>query len=229
MKLFLVFFTLFYATTLFGAYEVKIAVYKNAKNLHAAIAKISKAKYRNSIKVEKKHNLYYAHAILASNKEAANALHDYKKVFQDAFIADKQVALPQPKPAHKTVQPVAPKVKETKPLPLLNAQALLEDKTVYLCYENGPAHLKDRLVKMVFKAGEVTYDPMKKMSKPVEMPCAFKKNALTLQLSDMKITHQLTEKRPNYLLAKSTIDGVVVNRLRYYFDKDAALAFVTGH
>jgi len=229
MKLFLAFFTLFYATTLFGAYEVKIAVYKNAKNLHASVAKISNAKYRNSIKIEKKHNLYYAHAILASNKEAVKALHDYKKVFQDAFIEDKQVALPQPKPAHKTVPSVVPKVKETKPVPLLHAQALLADKTVYLCYENGPAHLKDRLVKMVFKEGQVTYDPMKKMTKPVEMPCAFQKNALTLQLSQMKITHHIIEQRPHYLLAKSMIDGMVVNRLRYYFEKDAALAFVADH
>ena len=225
----------FYTTTLFGAYDVKIGVYKNAKNLRANIAKIKNATYRKSIVIEKKNRLYYAHAILPSNKDARNALHAYKRVFDDAFIAKKQVQI---KKRVKKASPIVQKKKKEKVLlakpkqikpadkKKINAQALLENKTIYLCYEKGPKHLKDRVVQMVFQKEYVIYNPLKKMSSPINMPYEFKDNNLTLHLSDMKITHNVYKQASNFLYAQSMIDGLVVNKLRYYFDEGAALAFV---
>jgi len=229
---------LFYTTTLFGAYDVKIGVYKNAKNLRANIAKIKSTKYRKSIVIERKNRLYYAHAILPSNKDARNALYAYKRVFDDAFIAKKQVQI---KKRVKKASPVVKKEKQEKVLrtqkkekkqsniEMINAQALLENKTIYLCYEKGPKHLKDRVVQMVFEKEYVIYNPLKKMSSPVNMPYEFKDNNLTLHLSDMNITHNVYKKASNFLYAKSMIDGLVVNKLRYYFDENAALEFVKNH
>ena len=229
---------LFYTTTLFGAYDVKIGVYKNAKNLRANIAKIKSTKYRKSIVIEKKNRLYYAHAVLPSNKDARNALHAYRQIFVDAFIAKEQVHI---KKRVKKSSPVVKKKRKEKTLVLkkkqekqtkvemINIQALLENRTMYLCYEKGPKHLKDRVVQMVFEKEYVIYNPLKKMSSPVNMPYEFKDNNLTLHLSDMKITHNVYKQAPNFLYAQSMIDGLVVNKLRYYFDESAALEFVKNH
>lgn len=263
MKLFLAsFITLGYTTMLFGAYDIKLAVYKNAKNLHASIAKIENVNYKKRIVIERRNHLYYAHAVIASQKEAHNALHVYKKVFKDAFISNKQVALPQLKPAtpkkeptvqkvqdirktksqiqdEQSVQPqsqpipqspvatVEKKIEEPKKKPLLDAQALLANKTVYLCYETGPEHLKNRLVKMDFKEQNVTYDPMKKTSASIAIPCTFDKNALVMDFSGVKVAHYVTQQTSDYLLAESIHNGMPDNKVRYYFDKERAQAFAT--
>lgn len=254
------------STVLFGAYDIKIGVYKNEKNLRANIAKIKDAKYRKSIIVEKKRNLYYVHAVIDSNKEAKNALRVYKRIFKDAFIAKKQVSsrtqikkaratkeTKQESPAKKVVKEASVKaiaksvaltsvVKETvqnqtvepakpqvlKPVERLNAKELLADKTMYMCYEEGPAHLEGRVVEMVFQKDGIVYNPLKKMTKPVTMPYSFKENNLTLELSGMKITHGLYKKGAKCLYAQSIVDGSAVNKLRYYFKKESAEAFVAG-
>jgi len=217
----------FYASTLFAGQEVKIGVYKNTKKLHANIAKIKSSKYRKHIVVKRKNNLNYVYAVIGNNVEAKRALHMYKRVFKDAFIAKKQGRV------KKTVKKVSPsllknaRVKEK--LANLNAKALLENKTIYMCYEKGPKHLKERVVKMVFEKEHVIYDPLKNMSTPVNMPYEFKKNKLTLELSGMKITHKISKKTENYLYAQSVVNGLIVNKLRYYFDKNTALEFVSRH
>jgi len=230
MKKLLVLLLIFsYTSTLFGAYDVKIGVYQNAKNLRANIAKIKSSKYRNYIVIETKHKRHYAHAVIESGVEAKKALHVYKRVFKDAFISKTQVR--QKKIAKKISAPLVKKRRNEKKVVKekiqdINAKELLGDKTIYLCYEQGPRHLKDRVVEMVFEKEYVTYNPLKKMSTPVKMPYQFKNNILTLQLSEMTITHDIYKKEPNFLYAKSMIDGLVVNKLRYYFDKRAALAYV---
>jgi hypothetical protein len=206
-------------TTLFGAYDVKIGVYKNGENLRHNIAKVGNTKYRKRIIVERKNRLYYAHAVLTSNADAKNALHAYKRVFKDAFISKNQVQ----------VKNVAKKIKVPKKTEHINAKTLLENKTIYLCYEKGPKHLKDRVVQMVFSKEHVIYNPLKKMATPVEMPYEFKDNTLTLHLSEMKITHHIYKKASNFLYAQSMIDGLVVNKLRYYFDEKSALEYVAKH
>ena len=226
----------FYTTTLFGAYDVKLGVYKNAKNLRINIAKVKSYKYRKQIIVEKKGRLHYVHAVIDSNKEARNALRAYKSVFKDAFISKKQVpsrkkvkkispSVPKQEKPIKQVE-VTPKIEEPKIEEPIDAKALLAGKTIYLCYEEGPTHLKERVVEMVFGKEYVTYNSLKKRSTPVKMPYAFEDNNLTLHLSDMKITHNMYKKESNFLYAKSVIGGLVVNKLRYYFDEAAALSFV---
>ena len=207
------------STTLFAAYDVKIGVYKNGENLRHNIARVDNVKYRKSIIVERKNRLYYAHAVLVSNRDAKNALHAYKRVFKDAFISKNQVQ----------VNNVVKKVKVPEKIKHINAKALLENKTIYLCYEKGPKHLKDRVVQMVFSKEYVTYNPLKKMATPVQMPYEFKDNNLTLHLSEMKITHHIYKEAPKFLYAQSIIDGLVVNKLRYYFDEKAALEYVNNH
>jgi len=218
-KLLLLLGIFFYSTMLFGAYDVKIGVYKNGENLRHNIARVANIKYRKSIMVERKNHLYYAHAVLTNGVDAKNALHAYKRVFKDAFISKNQVR----------VKKVVKKVKIPEKIKHIDAQALLENKTIYLCYEKGPKHLKDRVVQMVFAKEFVTYNPLKKMATPVKMPYEFKDNNLTLHLSDMKITHHIYKASPNFLYAHSIIDGLVVNKLRYYFDEKAALEYVNNH
>ena len=238
-KLLVLLIIFFYTSTLFGAYDVKLGVYKNAKNLRINIAKIKNSKYKKQIIIEKRGRLHYLHAVVDSNKEARNALRAYKRVFKDAFISKQQVASRKkvkkvPSVVAKLEKPmvkaeITPKVKQEEPksIVLIDAKALLADKTIYLCYENGPKHLQDRVVKMIFEKDYVTYNPLKKMSTPVKMPYTFTENNLTLELSGMNITHNLYNKDAQFIQAKSVIDGLVINKLRYYFDEAAAISFVS--
>ena len=213
---------------LFGAYDVKIGLYKSVKKLRVKIPKIKKAKYRNKIVMTKTKDFYRVHAVFATKKEAKKALAVYKKVFKDAFIAKKQVRLVRPKHRQK-VKP-KPKPIDTHQIKvqinILNAKTLLENKTVYLCYENGPKHLSDRVVKMVFHKAYMIYHPLKQTSTPVQWAYSFDKNRLILTLLDMQIVHETYKVHTDFISVQSKIDGKTFHKLRYYFDEAKALAFV---
>lgn len=233
-------------TTLFGAYDVKIGVYKNAKNLKANIAKIKPAKYRNYIHIKKKNNLNYVHAVIEGNKEARNALHAYKRVFEDAFISKKQVKLKKvpkkaPKKAPQKVAQKAPspspeekpmkekpvdEVKHEAPKEQVLAKDLLLNKKVYLCYEKQTAGTQKRIVQMHFKQENVAYLPLGSKNKPLNFPYTFVKDTIALPVSNMLVTHKILKKEKNYVSGMSYINGKEAHALRYYFDKEAAEAFV---
>jgi len=204
---------------LFGAYDIKIAVYQGSKNLRHNIAKVKNSKYRKRIIIEKRNRLYYAHAVFTNYADAKNALHIYQRVFKDAFISKNKLHVKKVVRNEKS-----PKITED-----INAKALLENKTIYLCYEKGPKHLKDRVVQMIFSKEHVIYNPLKKMATPVEISYEFQDNILMLHLSEMKMIHYIYKKAPNFLYVQSMADGLVVNKLRYYFDEKSALEYVAKH
>ena len=47
------------AQNLFGAYKIKIAVYKDHANLMTYVSKISEKEYRKNILIEEKNHLHY--------------------------------------------------------------------------------------------------------------------------------------------------------------------------
>lgn len=216
----------FYTTTLFGAYDVKIGVYKNAKNLRENIAKIKNVKYKKHVKIEKKNRLYYAHAVLNSNHEAKKALMAYKPVFKDAFIAKKQIVLKARKELLKSRDKPKKNMQIKKAIDTIEAEKLLNHKTVYLCYEKSPKHLKSRVARMDFSDQKVTYTPLNKKNTILDISCTFKDSKVVLKLTDMNITHEISEIHDTYLAAKNSLAGVTVYTLRYYFEKEKALEFV---
>ena len=224
MQKFLVLLVIFfYTTTLFGAYDVKIGVYKNAKNLRANIAKIKSTKYRKSIVIEKKNRLYYAHAILPSSKDARNALHAYKRVFDDAFISKKQV---QTKVIIKRVFPkVAKKIKTQKKIQIINAKELLIDKTIYVCYEKSD-DVNKRVVKMHFEKEHIVYTSLINKNKPLKIKYTFNKENIILSLSGLEVRHKVYKKDENILYLTSFIEGKKISKLRYFFEKKDAMNFL---
>jgi len=220
---------LVYTTTLFGAYDVKIGVYKNAKNLRIKIAKIKSIKYRRSIKIEKKNRLYYAHAILASNKDAQNALHAYKKIFKDAFIAKEQVVLKSNKKRVKKKLVAKSEAKKQVLSKKIEAKKLLGHQTVYLCYDKSPKHLKKRVVQMVFDEQMVKYTPLDNKKNQLDIEYTFENAKVRLNLLDMNITHEIDAIHTDYLSARSSVSGETAYTLRYYFNEKEALAFVKRH
>jgi len=224
MQKFLVLLVIFfYTTTLFGAYDVKIGVYKNAKNLRANIAKIKSTKYRKSIVIEKKNRLYYAHAILPSSKDARNALHAYKRVFDDAFISKKQV---QTKVIIKRVFPkVAKKIKTQKKIQIINAKELLIDKTIYVCYEKSD-DVNKRVVKMHFEKEYIVYTSLINKNKPLKIKYTFNKENIILSLSGLEVRHKVYKKDENILYLTSFIEGKKISKLRYFFEKKDAMNFL---
>jgi len=213
-------------TTLFGAYDVKIAVYKNSENLHKNIAKIQSSQYKKHVRIEKKNHLYYAHAILNSKSEAKRALKAYKPIFKDAFIAKKKIVLKEKKTSVKHIKKSKENVEKKETFLPIEAEKLLNHKTIYLCYEKSPKHLKNRVVRMDFSDQKVTYTALNKKNTVLDISCVFKDSKVVLNLADMNITHEISEIHDSYLSVKNSLDGVTIYILRYYFDKKDALEFV---
>lgn len=227
-KIFLLLALLFSASNLFGAYKVKIAVYKNHANLMGIISKISVAEYRKNIIIEKKNHLYYVTSTLYESKsEAMKALKVYKKVFSDAFIdkaEQKKIA-----PAATEVLAQTPERTEKKQINAFDAKRLLENKTVYLCNENVSKNAKKQIAKMDFKNEYVVYSKLGKDMPPIKIPYTFDKDCVILPRSGIEFKYKIYQEGEHFLSAKSFINDNEGNHFRYYFDKEAALSFAAGH
>jgi hypothetical protein len=231
MKKFFVLCILF-SSMLFGAYDIKIGVFQNGKNLRANIAKVKPSTFRKQIIVQKKNNLYYAHAVIfGTGINAANALKAYRKVFKDAFISGK-VREVKTKPKVKIIPKNISVKKEQKLLPvpkvkkeLLDAKTLLLDKNVYVCYVNGPGHLDDRVVQMVFNEKSMVYSPLdKKVS--LNIKYKIKKDKVFLNVMDTEIIHKLVDHKEGYITVESYIGMKKMHDLRYFFNQEDAFQYL---
>lgn len=215
-------FTLFFATSnLFAAYQVKIAVYKEHKNLKVNISKIASKKYRKDIIVKKKRHLYYVTSrVYGSKSESNKALAVYKKVFHDAFVADvkgKTVVATPLKVLAKT-----PKSKETKPL---DAKLILENKTVYICNVLPSKRSKKEMIKLDFKEAYVLYTKLSKNVAALEIPYTFDKDTVILSISGMSFKYKIYKEEDGFLEVKSFLNDKKGQDFRFYFDKNLALDF----
>jgi len=235
---------LFSAQNLFGAYEVKIAVYKDHANLMTYISKISEESYRKNIRIEEKNNLHYATSTLYENETEVNkALSAYKKVFPDAFIVEveKKMIVPVPTEAvaktlvqteeiMQTSMPTEVEVQTPEPMekeqvPTFDAKMLLENKTVYICNERVSVGSKNEVVKMDFKKDYVIYSKLKRDVPPIQIPYTFDKDCVILPMSGIDFKYQIYQEGQDFLSAQSFIEDKKGHHLRYYFDEDLALEF----
>jgi hypothetical protein len=216
------------ASNLFGAYEVKIAKYKNHTFLMLEIAKIKESEYRKNIVIQKRNEFYYVtSAVYESQSEAQKALHVYKKVFEDAFIQEDIKSRAPTATSENTVITEVEKSQIEKPC---NAEELLENKTVYLCYENGSTYSQKRIIQMDFEGEYVEYLPLKSTYKPLKIDYTFKDDTVVLVISGIEFAYKIYKKEDKYLAVKSFTNGKKSPyTLRYYFDKSAALEFLDKH
>lgn len=223
-KTFLLFTFLFAASNLFGAYNVKIAVYKDHANLMTYISKVPVETYRKNILIEKKNHLYYVTSTFYKSKNEVNkALSAYKKVFPDAFIeeiAQETVLAASTEEVAQASEPVGKAI---------NAKTLLENKTVYICNENGSKKAKKQIVKMDFKNEYVIYNKLRRNVPPIEIAYTFDQEYVILPISGIDFKYKIYQKGEDFLSAKSFTNNKEGNRFRYYFDKEAALSFVAGN
>ena len=249
-KLFLVFSLLCYSSALFAAFDIKLGVFQDIKNLHKNIAKIKPYTFRKQIIVNNKKGFYYTHAIIAGSRSQVNkALKAYQTIFTDAFIAGETKEHPKvgtKKKIKKTTRKnlrkkkikKAKKIKSiVKLMPVsivskvavaetLDAKTLLANKTVYLCYEDGPVHLKGRVVQLIFnEINSVTYVPLDK-SQTLEIDYSIENNRIVLHLSDITMIHKVIEKKDTYLRVESYVGSKKMYVLRYYFNLEDALKFL---
>ena len=204
---------------LFGAYDIKLGVFANVKNLRANIAKVRPVMFRHKIIVQKKNNLYYTHAIISgTDVQAAKALKSYSTIFPDAFISG------QVKEQYKKIR-VMKKQRVLKKKVLLDAGSLLQGKTIYLCYADGPSHLDNRIVAMTFNDKTITYTPLEKKS-TVEIPYTIEKNKVLLHVSDTQMIHKVIDNRKTYLDVESYIGTKKMHHLRYYFIVKDAIEYL---
>lgn len=226
MKKQIVFLTLFLAASnLFGAYEVKIAMYTNHDFLMAMVAKVKEAEYRKNIVIQKKHQSYYVTSSVYETKDKARkALSAYKKVFKDAFIQDVINQKPSTPVSTKTV---STDKKKTETQKRCSAEELLANKTVYLCYENGSTSSQKRIIQMDFEEEHMEYLPLKSTYDPLKISYTFKDDTVVLPISGLEFVHQIYKKEKNFLYVKSFTDGKESSyTLRYYFKKEDALEFL---
>ncbi len=225
MKKTLILFTfLFAASNLFGGYKVKIAVYKDHANLMAYISKIPGESYRKNISIEEKNHLYYVSSTLYESKTEVNkALSAYKKVFPDAFIEEI---------VQETVVAASTEAVAKAPAPVektIDAKILLENKTVYICNENGSPKAQKEVIRLDFKKEYVLYSKLSKSVPPIEIPYTFEKDCVILPMSGIEFKYQIHAEGDDFLSTKSFTNDEEGNHFRYYFDEDMAFNFTERH
>ncbi len=262
-KTFLLFTFLFAASNLFGAYQIKIAVYKDHANLMSYISKIPKESYRKNILIKEKNHLYYVTSTLyESESEVKKALGIYKKVFPDAFIleVEEKKAVPESTEVvkQKVIVPVSTEaVEQKKALPVpaeaveqkevlsvtteavaktpesieneqpiaLDAKMLLENKTVYLCNEDGSKKAKKEVIQMDFKKEYVVYSKLSRNVPPIQIPYAFDQDRVILPMSGIDFKYKIYQESQDFLSAQSFTNDKEGHHFRYYFDEDLAFEF----
>lgn len=189
------------------------------------IAKIKASEYRKNIVIEKRNEFYYVtSALYESKNEAQKALYAYKKVFKDAYI---QEDIKSQVPTAVNEKTVSPELEKPQTEKSCNAEELLENKTVYLCYENGSTSSQKRVIQMDFEAEYMEYLPLKSTYAPLKIPYSFKDDSVILQMSGIEFVYQIYKKEGNFLLVKSFTDGKESSHtLRYFFKKEDALKFL---
>ena len=223
-KTFLLVTFLFAASDLFGAYKVKIAVYKDHANLMTYISKIPGESYRKNIIIEEKNHLYYVSSTLYESKHEVNkALSAYKKVFPDAFIEEI---------AQETVVTASTEAVAKAPEPVekaIDSKILLENKTVYICNDNGSKKAQKEVIRLDFKKEYVLYTKLSKNVPPLEIPYSFEQDSVILPMSGIEFKYQIHAQGDEFLSAKSFINDKEGNHFRYYFDEDLAFKFTQRH
>ena len=275
-NIFLLFTFLFAASNLFGAYQIKIAVYKDHANLMSYISKIPKESYRKNILIKEKNHLYYVTSTLyESESEVKKALGIYKKVFPDAFILEVEEKKAVPESTEvvkqkvivlvsteaveqgKAVSVSAEEVEQKKALPVpaeaveqkevlsvtteavaktpesieneqpiaLDAKMLLENKTVYLCNEDGSKKAKKEVIQMDFKKEYVVYSKLSRNVPPIQIPYAFDQDRVILPMSGIDFKYKIYQESQDFLSAQSFTNDKEGHHFRYYFDEDLAFEF----
>ena len=189
------------------------------------VAKIKAPEYRKNIVIQKKGKSYYVtSAVYESRGEAQKALHAYKKVFKDAFM---QKGIKSQVPREVSENTVITELKKPQTEKHCNAEELLENKTVYLCYENGSTSSQKRIIQMGFEGEYMEYLPLKSTYKPLKIPYSFKGDSVVLQMSGIEFVYQIYKQEEKFLVVKSFTNGKESSHtLRYYFDKEDALEFL---
>lgn len=227
------------ASNLFGAYEIKIAKYKNHTYLMLEMAKIKASEYRKNIVIEKRNDFYYVTSTrYESENKVKKALGVYKKMFPDAFIAEVEVKSEQKVivvapievaaeiPESKIPEPQSPEPIKNEQLASLDAKQLLENKTVYICNENGSKKAQKEVIRLDFKKEYVIYTKLSKSVSPIEIPYTFDQDCVILPMSGIDFKYQIYKEEDAFLSAKSFTNDKEGNHFRYYFDEDMAFKFI---
>lgn len=226
---FLLFTFLFASSDLFGAYKIKIAVYKDHSNLMTYISKIPEADYRKNILIEEKNNLHYVTSTLYESEDEVNkALNSYKKVFPDAFITEiaQEIILSAPTEAPvQTSDPQSTEPIEKEQVNALEAKILLENKTVYICNEDGSKKAQKEVIRLDFKKEYVLYSKLSRDVPPIEIPYTFDQDCVILPISGIDFKYKIYQEGHEFLSAQSFVNGKEGNHFRYYFDEDLAFKF----
>ena len=145
-------------------------------------------------------------------------------VFKDAFI---QEGIKSQVPTATSEERVITEVEKPQTEKRCNAKELRENKTVYLCYENGSSSSQKRIIQMDFKGEYMEYLPLKSTYAPLEIAYTFKDDTVVLPMSGVEFVYKICKKEEKFLVLKSFTNGKESSHtLRYYFDKEDAVEFL---
>jgi hypothetical protein len=145
---------------------------------------------------------------------------------------EKAVVIPTEAVKQESAVPVSTEAVSQTPEPIkdvqpttLDAKILLENKTVYICEEDGAAGTKKEVVKMDFKEDYVVYRKLKRDVPPIHIPYTFEQDCVIVPMSGINFKYQIYQEGQNFLSAQGFIEDKKGHKLRYYFDEDLALEF----
>ena len=115
-----------------------------------------------------------------------------------------------------------------KTVEIIDVKEVLLLKSIYLCYEEGPAHLEQRVVRMTFNKDTISYNTLEE---ELQLDIAYKieKNKILLTLMDTYMVHKIVHHKEDYLSVESYVKDKKMHTLRYYFSESLALKYVKGH
>jgi len=151
----------------------------------------------------------------------------------DAVIVEVEQKIIVPAPTEAVVQTSEAKMPESQsPEPIekeqvasLDAKMLLENKTVYLCNEDGSVKAKKEVIRLDFKKEYVLYRKLSKDLPPIEIPYTFEQDWVILPMSGINFRYKISQEGQDFLSAQSFINDKEGNHFRYYFDKEQAFTF----
>lgn len=221
------------------SYAVHIAVYKNVDSLHRQLNKLS-PKLRKTIEIQKREKLHIATSLHTKDKKTLQKLlPSYKKVFPDAFISTYQ----KPKRNATKVKKELPQIAQERDKVAYSRKIIdptiedvsfydrIQQKTLYLCAYGKDTWSPNVLIHVTFRKKEVTYTPIMGEVSPRKVAYKIKNNKLYLSqkgLFNPEIYSTLESVTSHYYLISSWIGKRKINTIRYYFDLDAAKAYVAS-
>jgi len=239
----------FLASYTYGSgFIIKLASYTNQKNLTQQVHLLDSTIQNNIILIEED-NLYKLFSKNIETKEEALALLPrYKKIFPDAYIMVDRYSKKEKKSINLTlalqqesnntqndytnIHPIKKILQPNKEIsPQISFQALLQNKTFYLCPQKITAPTEKILIQAHFTDSTVSYTTLIGKMPYLEMRYMIKNNRLYMINNNRVSISQFSTIDKilfEYMVVSRWMKGKKIHQMRYYNKEEDARSYINS-